>query len=185
MDTRPWDVAAPHSSLPCEHLLASSAPNSQGMLLHTGHASPDVTLTLLCPLQADCALWTVQLQRKLPWQKVRRAVSTEPPALEVDTTLHLCAGQRQGLCALLQPDAGCRQVRLPLRILVSGTSCPEAGKAGCGAGGIGLTARWCMRAQPCPDHSGPAARDVRDGAHRGCGPSAPGGRPHLLAASPH
>lgn len=47
---------------------------------------------------------------------------------------------------------------------------------------IGLTARWCRRAQPCPDRGGSAARGVGDREHRERGRSAPRVHPHLLAA---
>lgn len=47
---------------------------------------------------------------------------------------------------------------------------------------IGLTARRCRRARPCPDRGGSAARGVGGREHRECGPLAPGVHPHPLAA---
>lgn len=75
-----------------------------------GRACPHAALTLLCPLQTDCALWTVQLQGELPRQEVHRAVPAEPTALQVDTALRLCAEPGQRLLALLHPHPGCQQV---------------------------------------------------------------------------
>ncbi|KAB1262467.1 hypothetical protein Cadr_000020907 [Camelus dromedarius] len=68
---------------------------------------PDLALTLLCPLQTDCALWTVQLQRELPGQAVGGTRSAEPAALHVDAALRLRGERGPGLRALLRPEPGC------------------------------------------------------------------------------
>lgn len=67
------------------HPLASPTPAGTPQAGRPGCAPLDVALTLLCPLQTDCALWTVQL----PEQEVRGTLSAEPAALEVDATLRL------------------------------------------------------------------------------------------------
>ncbi|KAB1262466.1 hypothetical protein Cadr_000020907 [Camelus dromedarius] len=72
---------------------------------------PDLALTLLCPLQTDCALWTVQLQRELPGQAVGGTRSAEPAALHVDAALRLRGERGPGLRALLRPEPGCPRVR--------------------------------------------------------------------------
>lgn len=96
---------------------ASSDPRRRGRCGHQGQAHccaswlVPMPLTMLCAPQTDRALWTVQPQRKLPGQEVRRAVPTEPATLEVDAALCVCGEPRPGLRALLHPDPGCRQVR--------------------------------------------------------------------------
>ena len=69
------------------HFLGVAGCCRQGSLLCARVAA---VLTLLFAPQTDRALWTVQLQRKVPWQEVCTAVSTEPTALGVDMALRLC-----------------------------------------------------------------------------------------------
>lgn len=56
-----------------------------------------MTRALLCALQTDCALWTVQLQRTLSQQEGHSAISAEPTALQVDAALCLCGEPRPRL----------------------------------------------------------------------------------------
>ena len=97
VETRSWDMAAPRVSpilcppsptpSPTPHLPAPKSEEAQA-------ACPEVALTLLFPLQTDCALWTVQLQRqRKQGQEVGWAVPTEPTASEGNAALRL-HGQR-------------------------------------------------------------------------------------------
>lgn len=58
----------------------------------------------------DCALWPVQLPRKLPGQEGRGAISRGFSALLPDApALQLCRERRQGLPTLLHPSRACPQ----------------------------------------------------------------------------
>ncbi|KAJ8779091.1 hypothetical protein J1605_012942 [Eschrichtius robustus] len=58
-------------------------------------------------VRTDCALWTVQLQRQLPGQEVRRDLAAQLTAVEGDAALRLCGERGRRLRALLRLDPGC------------------------------------------------------------------------------
>lgn len=119
------------------------------MSTEAGAVRPDVALTFLCPLQTDCALWTVQLQRQLPGQEVGRDLSAELTAVEGDAALRLCGERGRRLRAFLHLDPGCPRVRPPPRTLAARgyepppwlSAFPEIGCPG---------PRGCSRALPVP-----------------------------------
>ena len=124
---------------------------------------PHAALTLLCPLQTDRALWTVQLQRKLPEQEVRGAVPAEPTAVQADAALRLRAESGQRLPALLYPHPGRQQVRRPRHTHPRGAAAPgenRLGESDCRAG----RGAWGRRAWVRPGWCGPVGRTPHVGA---------------------
>lgn len=117
VDTSSWDRTAPPPSFILRPTISDALTSS--MSTEAGAVRPDVALTFLCPLQTDCALWAVQLQRQLPGQEVGRDLSAELTAVEGDAALRLCGERGRRLRAFLHLDPGCPRVRPPPRTLAA------------------------------------------------------------------